>query len=124
MDDDLFKGALGLDSDEDDAGLPAGQPAEADPAAQHLQAAGLDSDEDQDMKSPVDPVKMDVKEELPQTPPAPGSPAEDAGGLKGATQTRVHLTSTADWHLLVNTLRHPDICAVYTTETFEISLIS
>ena len=86
MDDDLFRGALGLDSDEDDAGLPTEQPEEADPAAQRLHAAGLASDEDdQEMKPPLE----DDKEELPQTPPVPGSPVEDSGGLKGAILSRV-----------------------------------
>lgn len=89
MDDDLFKGALGLDSDDEDAHLPPEQPDEPSRAAQRLQDAGLDSDED-DAPAPMqhspaakyeDP---DVKHELPQTPPAPDFAAEDPDGLKGA----------------------------------------
>lgn len=81
MDDDLFKGALGLDSDDDDADMPAASPAEPDRATQRLQAAGLDSDNDDEQMQEDVP---NVKDELPQTPPAPGSPADDPSALKGA----------------------------------------
>jgi hypothetical protein len=108
MDDDLLKGALGLDSDDDAAALPFEPPAETDPATQRLQEAGLDSDEDD--KAGVQPIQYD--EQVKEESPVLGSPGADAGELKGVWSSpsivlQWHVYSSKGTTVLVHKVCHP-----------------
>jgi hypothetical protein len=84
MDDELFKSALGHDSDEYDTALPSEPVAEPSRATQNLQSSGLDSDEEGN--ADAQPTKPDgTIEELPQksSHSAPG-PSKAAKEVKSA----------------------------------------